>query len=147
MPSPAPAPGPANYSPVYQYYVPQNLLKLGPPLLEGDVEDTREITIDKKGSIAGLLFDLLLIPINATIAMASMISRQNRQEKQINYNVRIVRPNGIKQVAIIQGDFTGAPMEIGDHVSIWGSEKNGIVYVNQAYNHTVNAVIKVKGGW
>jgi hypothetical protein len=125
--------------------LPAAFSRLGVPHLEGNVVDTREIQFDKKAHPIGYLFDGLLLLIDRSIGAASLFNRMSRRDKITAYIVRVQRTDGSQRTAQMQGNFQGAPMEIGDYVSIWGNVENGVVNIRTAFNHTTNAEIVPKG--
>lgn len=126
--------------------LPASMAGLGTPLLEGEVVDTSQIqvTLPRKRSILrGTLAFFLLLFRPFLVLAAWIFGGHKPTEYRTIYLVRVQRTDRTIGQARIEHDMVGATMDLGDYVSIWGHSRRGIVFVQRAYNHTVDAEVRL----
>lgn len=67
----------------------------------------------------------------------------SQRTRTIN-TVRVRRSDGTMRDVRFEGDLMGAGISLGDDVSIWGSERSGVLIARRAYNHTAHSEIKIE---
>lgn len=139
MPAPPAAAGPS----------PASYARHGPAHLEGEVEDIREIEVaapkNWAGGTAKTGLALILLPLHPLLVLGGLLFRGSSPKKtQKHYILGIRRSDGREEQARIEGDPLGALPRRGDHVSLWGSPRYGVLVVRRGYNHSVHAEIRVR---
>lgn len=148
--SPAPAYAPVGAAPAAPAspLAAKSMKRWGPTTLEGRVVDTSQIQISVKtrtGFFRGLLGILLFVFRPAMVLAAWVLRGRSPTENQPVFIIRIERDDGGLEQARIECDLVGATMDLGDHVSIWGARRGGVVVVKHAFNHTIGAEVRLKG--
>lgn len=119
----------------------------GTPIVEGTVVDTSQIQVSVKsrtGFFRGTLGILLFVFRPAMVLSAWILRGRSSLEHQPVFILRIERDDGGLEQARIESDLDGATMDLGDRVSIWGKRRGGVTIVNQAFNHTIGAEVRLK---
>lgn len=78
------------------------------------------------------------------VLAAWVLRGRSPTENQPVFIIRIERVDGGLEQARIESDMSGATMDMGDHVSIWGERRGGVVVVKHAFNHTIGAEVRLK---
>jgi hypothetical protein len=124
-------------------------MKLSPPIVEGEVEDTGQTQYEDKGLKAGDIvhygISTVLLVTKPLYGLMSLVSgaRRPKEYKSI-YTFRVRTPHNDVVEARIERDIIGASISLGDYVSIWGRMSGGVVIVQHAYNHTVKGEVRLK---
>lgn len=120
--------------------------KYGTPDLQGEVVDTRDISVKERefgagGWLQGLFGCVMLPfqPIAALFALSGLANRPKETKTIITFRVRCL--DGTICQARVERDLAGATVDIGDFISVWGALRNGVLIVKHAYNHTVGGEI------
>ena len=120
----------------------------GAAILEGRVVDTSQIQISVKPRIGFFraFFGIILLIFRPAMVLAAWVLRgRSPTESQPVFIVRIERADGGLEQARIESDLVGATMDLGDHVSIWGERRGGVIVVKHAFNHTIGAEVRLRG--
>lgn len=67
----------------------------------------------------------------------------SERKRTIN-TVRVKRSDGTMRDVRFEGDLMGAGISLGDDLSIWASERSGVLIARRAYNHTAHSEIKIE---
>lgn len=78
------------------------------------------------------------------VLAAWVLRGRSPTERETVLIIRIERDDGGLEQARIESDLIGATMDLGDHVSIWGEHRGGVVVVKHAFNHTIGAEVRLK---
>ena len=111
--------------------LPTQLLKLPPPIVEGEVEDTGQHQNEDKGLRAGDVLHgavtTVLLVTNPLYGLMSLVSgaRRPKEYKSI-FTFRVRTPRNEIVEARIEKDILGASISLGDYVSIWGTMLGGL---------------------
>lgn len=130
--------------------LPKALSRLGPPQLEGEIEDVREqqVTVPQNSVEAFLktLVSLILLPLKPFLVIGAWLFRgPTPKEKRTAYVLGVRKDDGIEEQARIEEELVGALPRLGDYVSLWGVPRYGVWIVSRGYNHSVTAEIRVRG--
>lgn len=110
--------------------------------------DTREIQVKAPRDWAGTtlrgVLTLALLPLRPLMVLSAWVMGRRPKEHQTVYLVRVQRSDGTVEQARVEQDIVGATMDLGDYVSIWGRDQEGVTIVQRAYNHTVGAEVRLR---
>jgi len=119
--------------------------------LEGDVVDVYNAHIKKSGNWSGNtlkgLIGLMLLPFRPLMVLIALIfSPRQTPEMQEVIVLRVENAVGRLIEARIEADIHGAGVRLGDHVTLWGQYRSGVLIVRRGYNHSSGADIRMSGG-
>jgi hypothetical protein len=117
--------------------------------LEGEVIDTRDIHVNVRkwefGDFLRVFIGCLLLPLQPILALLTLLGGGSKpKEAQSIATFRVRRADGTVCQGRIEHDIIGATIDVGDYVSVWGSERGGVLVVEHAYNHTVGGEVILK---
>lgn len=124
--------------------------RYGYPPLEGEVIDTRDVSVkvDPKWGFADYLrtgIGCLLLPFQPILALLTLLGGGNKPKETQNIaTFRVNAPDGTTSQARIEQDYTGATIDLGDYVFVWGRQNKGVWIVEHAYNETVRGELDLK---
>lgn len=128
--------------------LPVELARYGRPQLEGEVEDIRETTVVLPQGLMSKFkgpISLLLLPFKPTMVLGAWLFRGNTpKERATDVVVSVLRGDGTVLQARLEGELCGAVPRLGDYVSMWGSERHGVLIMGLGFNHSVNAEIRIQ---
>jgi len=130
--------------------LPSDLLaRYSTPDLEGEVIDTRDISVREQktgtGDIIRILVGCLALPFQPIVALLTLFGGGSKpKEAKTIATFRVRRADGMVSQARIEHDIVGATVDVGDYVSVWGRERKGVLAVEHAYNHTVGGEVILK---
>jgi len=128
--------------------LPATYRSLGPPDIEGEVIDTNQVSVavQRKTSVArGLAATILLFSRPLVLLTIWLFAGRRPNEYRTVHLIRVKRSDGTIGQARIEADILGATAEAGDFVSIWGTQRSGVLVLKQGFNHTVGGEILVEG--
>lgn len=156
VPSRTPAPGTGSASASWSWPtpapptpLPRSMQRLGSPVLEGIVEDVKDIQVGARPSFgqetARATWSSVLLITKPAIWLSSLLVRSTQSVNMNTHWILVVRRSDhtLKQ-ARIEGDLTRAIVSRGDYVSLWGREKGGVLVIKQGFNHTAMAEIQFR---
>lgn len=107
----------------------------GKPLAQGVVESITENNQSVnlgKGLVDGIT------------SLISPMGGGGRGRSAIQSHLRIRDAAGNVFGAIIEGEYSGPPIEQGDLISIWGYKRDNVIHIKLVYNHNLSISNKVK---
>jgi hypothetical protein len=116
--------------------------------LEGEVEDIGMVQmVVPEGCTMRVLRMVLAIPflfLKPLMAAGAWALRGKQpDERRTSYVLTIIRPDGGREQARIDGEMLGAMPRRGDYVRLWGGQRHGVLIVTNGYNQTVNGEIRI----
>lgn len=135
----SPPPSPPYYPPKtrtpvpYSYVLPSLYkIKYGLPDLQGTVQEVKDRRVNQKDLVPLILGGLMALK-NILYGLSMMYFGSN---KEVIVTVLVIKNEhtGKEKEANLykpQGSFPG----IGNHLSLYGTEKNGVLIVKRGYNH------------
>lgn len=120
------------------------------PDLEGTINappTTSEVSAGPEWShgVLGCLFFPLLLVFRPMLLVMGLIGLNAHPERKMTITtIRITRSDGRIFNARLEGDLMGAGVNLGDDVSLWGSNRSGTLIVKRGYNHTTSSEIQVR---
>lgn len=79
------------------------------------------------------------------VLMALIFSPRQTPEMQEVIVLRVEDAGGKLTEARIEADIHGAGVRLGDHVTLWGQYRSGVLIVQRGYNHSSGADIRMSG--
>jgi hypothetical protein len=117
-------------------------------LLEGEVLHVQQHQIPVEsgcltaGVKAGL--GLFLLVFQPLVLLTAWLFGRGQGQTHTGHVLTVRRSNGTTGQARLEGEFPGAMVTRGDWVSLWGSQRHGVLMVSRGYNHQVGADIVVR---
>jgi hypothetical protein len=129
--------------------LPSNLLKLPPPIVEGEVEDPGQDQNEDKGLKAGDILHIglsgvLLVanPIYGLMSIGSRLGKPKEYKRILTFRVK--NPNNDVFDIRVEKEMVGASIRLGDYLSVWGRMSGGVVVLEHAYNHSVRGEVRLR---
>lgn len=118
----------------------------GSPMLEGSITTFTRDTVEQPVDWSHVVLRILIFPFTLPFLARSLLAGRRKPRPTMVVNImRIARlSDGAIIEAHFEGDFTASIPSLGDHVSLWGSYRNGVLIVKRAYNHSTGAQISVR---
>jgi hypothetical protein len=121
-----------------------------PPNLEGTVAlqpTVSEVKLppDWSSTLLGCIFIPIMLVLRPVMVIMGLVRSSGSGERKRTINtVRVKRSDGVMRDVRFEGDLMGAGITLGDDLSIWGSERGGVLIASRAYNHTAHSEIKIE---
>ncbi len=151
---PAPVPAPRPPAPVPAPAPPPVARIPGMPSRPADIEgiiashpDTREEVLRTHWShtTLGCIFYPLLLIFSPVLFIFSVLGMNSRPDRRISITTaRVRRADGTIRDIRFEGDLIRSKVALGDQVSLWGGERNGVLIVRRGYNHTTGSEIVIR---
>lgn len=108
------------------------------PIVSGTVVhiESKEEIIDYPDIIAAIV--TLLTEIIWIMANVQQIKENDRI---VMTTVRIQTYDNQRRDVRLRGNMRGADLSLGDQVSLWGTMRNGVLFVKRGFNHTTRGII------
>lgn len=138
----AAVPLPTGVSPIMPTGLPARIPDLEGKIAIPPVRDT----IERPSDWSHFVLQALFFPFVFPFLIRSMFAASKTPKPTMTVNVvRIERlSDGTTGEARFEGDLISGIPGLGDHVSLWGSQRRGTLIVKQAYNHDTGAQISIR---
>lgn len=144
-----PAPVPAPTSTSLFGPVPSNMPSRVPDL-EGTVAlppvvSEIQLPADWSTAALGCIFIPFILVFRPLLVIMGLLSAGSRTPRKRTINtVRIKRADGTLREARFEGDLMGGGVSLGDELSVWGSDRSGVLIAKRAFNHTAGGEIRIE---
>jgi hypothetical protein len=129
--------------------LPPDLARKASPLVEGKVIDVNNIDIEDKslnaGCAAKTTLGLIMLPFNFIAGVLTLLGIIDRPKQTRRVMIARLRTPSLDEYEVrIEKDLKAATFGIGDYISVWGLEKDGVYYLHHGYNHRTRGRIELR---
>ncbi len=125
--------------------LPPSLLRTA-PLIEGKVIDVTMIEMEDTGhNTARTCLGIIMMPFSFFNGLITILSGSISPKVMKRVTVARIRTPTLDEFEVrVEKELQAATFGIGDYISVWGQEKDGIYYLHHGYNHRTKGIIKLK---